>query len=74
MAEGKSRSLCRWGLGSASALNPLHRGPARARFAEVSVPLGLSHSPTLALESAATVAIGPTTPARQEVLGSVFGL
>lgn len=74
MAEGESGSLCRRGLGSTSALNPLCRRPARARLAEMSVPPGLSHGPMLALESAAAIAIGPATLARQEVLGSVFGL
>lgn len=73
MAEGKSGTLYRRGIRSTSALNPLCRGPGRAWLAEMSVPLGLSHSPVFALESAATIAIGPTTSARQEVLGSMFG-
>lgn len=74
MAEGESGGLCWWGLGSTPALKPLCRGPARARVAEMTVPPGLSHGLVLVLESAAAIAVGPTTPASQEVLGSVFGL
>lgn len=40
----------------------------------MTVPPGLSHGLVLVLESAAAIAVGPTTPASQEVLGSVFGL
>lgn len=72
MAEGESGALCRRRLGSAPALKGLCGGPARARGAEVTVPPGLSHG--LLLVSAAAMAEGPTTPARQEALGSLFGL
>lgn len=76
MAEGEGGGRCRRGLGSSPALQALlRRGPARARVAEMAVPPGLGRGLLLLLlVSAAAVAAGPTAPARQEVLGAVFGL